>query len=67
MDIKGCQTDKSEFIVIKQFTQDGIDLVAKMAAGVWGKEQGAHSSEVARIFCQHWFFFNLVEKYDVLS
>ncbi|WP_294747530.1 hypothetical protein [uncultured Prevotella sp.] len=40
-------------MVIKQFTQEGIDLVAKMAAGVWGKEQGAHSSEVARIFCQH--------------
>jgi len=46
-------TDKSEFMIIKQFTQEGIDLVAKMAAGVWGKEQGAHSSEVARIFCQH--------------
>ena len=45
--------DKSEFMVIKQFTQDRIGLVAKMAAGVWGKEQGAHSSEVARIFCQH--------------
>ena len=40
-------------MVIKQFTQDRIGLVAKMAAGVWGKEQGAHSSEVARIFCQH--------------
>ena len=40
-------------MIIKQFTQEGIDLVAKMAAGVWGKEQGAHSSEVARIFCQH--------------
>lgn len=40
-------------MVIKQFTLEGIDLVAKMAAGVWGKEQGAHSSEVARIFCQH--------------
>ena len=40
-------------MVIKKFTQKGIDLVAKMAAGVWGKEQGAHSSEVARIFCQH--------------
>lgn len=40
-------------MAIKQFTQEGIDLVAKMAAGVWGKEQGAHSSEVARIFCQH--------------
>ena len=38
---------------IKQFTQDGIDLVAKMAAGVWGKEQGAHGTEVARLFCQH--------------
>jgi len=40
-------------MAIKQFTLEGIDLVAKMAAGVWGKEQGAHSSEVARIFCQH--------------
>lgn len=40
-------------MVIKQFTHERIDLVANMAAGVWGKEQGAHSSEVARIFCQH--------------
>lgn len=40
-------------MVIKQFTQDRIGHVAKMAARVWGKEQGAHSSEVARIFCQH--------------
>ena len=40
-------------MAIKQFTLEGIDLVAKMAAGVWGKEQGAYSSEVARIFCQH--------------
>ena len=40
-------------MVIKQFTQDGIDLVAKMAAGVWGKEQGAHGAEVASLFCQH--------------
>ena len=40
-------------MVIKQFTLEGIDIVAKMAAGVWGKEQGAYSSEVARIFCQH--------------
>ncbi len=40
-------------MAIKQFILEGIDLVAKMAAGVWGKEQGAHSSEVARIFCQH--------------
>lgn len=38
---------------IKPFNQDGIDLVAKMAAGVWGKEQGAHSSEVASLFCWH--------------
>ena len=42
-------------MIIKQFTQEEIDLVAKMAAGVWGKEQGAHGSEVARIFCQHLF------------
>jgi len=40
-------------MIIKQFAHERIDLVAKMAAGVWGKEQGAHSSEVARIFCQH--------------
>ena len=40
-------------MTIKLFTQDGIDLVAKMAAGVWGKEQGAHSSEVSSLFCQH--------------
>ena len=40
-------------MAIKQFSLEGIDLVAKMAAGVWGKEQGAHGSEVARIFCQH--------------
>jgi len=26
-------------MVIKQFTQDGIDLVAKMAAGVWEKNK----------------------------
>ena len=32
-------------MAIKQFSLEGIDLVAKMAAGVWGKEQGAHSSE----------------------
>ena len=33
-------------MVIKQFTQDGIDLVAKMAAGVWGKEQGGEKNKV---------------------
>jgi GNAT superfamily N-acetyltransferase len=38
---------------IKQFTPDRIDSVAAMAAKVWGKEQGAHSSEAARLFCQH--------------
>jgi hypothetical protein len=27
-------------MAIKQFTLEGIDLVAKMAAGVWGKDQG---------------------------
>jgi hypothetical protein len=40
-------------MTIKLFTQDGIDLVAKMAAGVWGKEQGAHDADVASLFCQH--------------
>ena len=46
-------TNKFQFMTIKLFTQDGIDLVAKMAAGVWGKEQGAHDAEVASLFCQH--------------
>ncbi len=38
---------------IKPFNQRNIDLVAEMAEGVWGKNQGAHGSAVARIFCQH--------------
>ena len=38
---------------IKPFNQGNIDLVAEMAEGVWGKNQGAHGSAVARIFCQY--------------
>ena len=40
-------------MTIKQFTPDRIDEVAQMAAEVWGKEQGAHDAEAARLFCQH--------------
>lgn len=38
---------------IKHFSKDRIDEVAAMAAEVWGKEQGASTPEVARIFCRH--------------
>ena len=40
-------------MTIKQFTPDRIDEVAQMAAEVWGKEQGAHDADSARLFCQH--------------
>jgi len=39
-------------MTIKQFTPDRINDVAQMAAEVWGKEQGAHDAEAARLFCQ---------------
>ena len=38
---------------IKHFNREKIDEVAQMAAVVWGKEQGAHGSQVARVFSQH--------------
>ena len=38
---------------ISQFNPEQIDEVARMAASVWGKEQGAHGAEVARVFCGH--------------
>ena len=40
-------------MTIKHFTPNKIDEVAQMAAEVWGKEQGAHDTETARLFCQH--------------
>ena len=40
-------------MTIKQFKPDRIDEVAQMAKEVWGKEQGAHDAEAARLFCQH--------------
>ena len=38
---------------ISQFNPEQIDEVARMAASVWGKEQGAYGAEVARVFCGH--------------
>ena len=38
---------------IGQFNPEQIDEVARMAASIWGKEQGAHGAEVARVFCGH--------------
>ena len=38
---------------ISQFNPAQIDEVARMAASVWGKEQGVHGVEVARVFCGH--------------
>lgn len=38
---------------ITTFSYDCIGDVAKIAAGVWGKEQGAHGEKVSRIFCEH--------------
>lgn len=38
---------------IKHFNPERIDEVADMATTVWGKEQGAHEPETARMFCQH--------------
>lgn len=38
---------------ISLFNPAQIDEVARMAASVWGKEQGVHGVEVARVFCGH--------------
>lgn len=38
---------------ITTFKPENIDEVARMAAEVWGKDQGAHEPETARLFCQH--------------
>lgn len=38
---------------ITPFRKENIDEVALMAAEVWGKDQGGHEKETARLFCRH--------------
>lgn len=47
---------------VKQFTLDNTDVVAAMAARVWGKEQGAHGTEMASLFSQHLTRYSLYSR-----